>query len=337
MIDPFDPFNTGWQRRLRDVERVIDTGVGMGLGVGRSLFGSDIGSALTNPMSGSSVPLTPAQFLQNAMRTVAEQFLDKRVRMRAGDGMLTLTPTALDTEVESLGLARGQFARIRATAADLHWVRNPADPATGDDPRPGLQVHVDHAEVDCRDIQLRTAYSSALEFGTIDVELRLSAHELRRLVRTQLPDLTIDIDAGGVMRASWSRAQRLGHVIVLPQVVDGNLQFSPTELRVSRLALSSRPRVRGRPRQIPGLRVRTLTVPELPWNLRLTEVETDRRTLVLRGTSDRSAGRISTIPLSELTGLVRAAVRYAGQGGAAAGKGDGDAKSPGNAPRPARM
>lgn len=338
MIDPFDPFNIGWQRRLRDVERVIDTGVGMGLGVSRSLFGSDIGSALINPMGGSGgVPLTPAQFLQNAMRTVADQFLHKRVRMQAGNGTLTLTPTELDTEVDSLGLARGQFARIRATAAGLHWVGNPAEPPAGQAPRPGLQVHVEHAEVDCRDIQLRTAYSPALEFGTIEVELRLSAHELRRLVRTQLPDLTVDIDADGVMRASWSRAQRLGHVIVAPRVHDGDLQFAPTELRVSRMALSSRPRVRGKTRQIPGLRVRTLTVPELPWNLRLTEVETGPRTLVLRGQSDRSEGRISTVPLSELTGLIRAALRYAGRGGAAAGDDGGEAEEPGNAPRPARM
>src|SRR5699024_3506466 len=161
-----------------------------------------------------------------------------------------------------------QFARIRLTAADLHWVGDrPSAPSASP-----LQVRVDHAEVDFRDIRLRTAYTPAIELGTIDVEVRLSAQELRRLVQAQLRDLTVDIDADGVMRASWSRAQRLGHVIVVPQVVDGNLQFTPSRLHVSRLAMSTRPRLRGRERQLPGTRVRTLTVPELPWNLRLTEV-----------------------------------------------------------------
>jgi len=268
-----------------------------------------VGAALMNPIGGA-VPLTPAQFLQNAMRSVADQFLHKRVRTRAGDGTLTLTPTDLDTEVDSLSLARGQFARIRLTAADLHWVGDrPSAPSASP-----LQVRVDHAEVDFRDIRLRTAYTPAIELGTIGVEVRLSAQELRRLVQAQLRDLTVDIDADGVMRASWSRAQRLGHVIVVPQVVDGNLQFTPSRLHVSRLAMSTRPRLRGRERQLPGTRVRTLTVPELPWNLRLTEVGTAPRALVLRGRSEQSEDRISTVPLSEIPGLARAALRYAGQG-----------------------
>ncbi len=309
MIDPLDPFNIGWQRRLRDVERVIDTGVGMGLGVSRSLFGSEVGAALTNPMGfGAAVPVTPAQLLQNAMRTVAEQFLDKRVHVRAGEGTLAFTPTDLDTEVNSLELARGQFARIRATAAALQWTADPGDGAE-------RTVRVDRAVVDCHDIRLRTAYSPALEFGTIGVQVHVSAQELRRLIRTRLPDLTVDIDADGVMRASWSRAQRLGHVVVTPEVVDGDLRFTPTEVRLARLGVSARPRVRGRARALPGLGARTLPVPGLPWNVRLTEVRTEPRSLVLHGLSDRSEGRISTIPLTELTGLIRAAVRYAGQNG----------------------
>src|SRR5699024_1652154 len=90
--------------------------------------------------------------------------------------------------------------------------------------------------------------------------------------------------------------------------------FTPSRLHVSRLAMSTRPRLRGRERQLPGTRVRTLTVPELPWNLRLTEVGTAPRALVLRGRSEQSEDRRSTRPLSAIPGLARAALRYAGQG-----------------------
>lgn len=308
MIDPLDPFNIGWQKRLRDVERVIDTGVGVGLGVGKVLLGSDAGTALTGQLTGN-VPLTPAQFFQNVMRTIADQFLDKRIRTRAGEGVLTFTPTTLDTDVNSLGLARGQFAHIRLTAKDLHWIADsPEDGVDAADDRPpghrtALQVHVEHAQVASRDLRLRTTYSPALEFGTIDAEVRISARELRRLVHTQQPDLTIDIDTAGVVRASWTRAQRLGHLVIVPEVVDGNLKFVPAELNLSRLSFNTR-------RRLP---TRTLEVPELPWNLRLTDVETRSRALVLIGQSDQAEGRISTIPLAELAGLVRAAVKYAGR------------------------
>lgn len=305
MIDPLDPFNTGWQKRLKDVERVIDTGVGMGLGVSKSLLGNEVSNALTGQFGAgvANVPMTPAQGLQNIMHSVADQFLDTRIRVRAGTGTLTMTPTDLETDVNSLDLARGQFARIQAAATDLHWAADtPGDPTR---PRTVRQVAVEHARIDCRDIGMRTAYSPALEFGTIDVEVRVSAQELRRLVHAQQPDLTVDIGADGVMRASWRRAQRLGHLVITPEVVGGNLQFRPTTLRVSRLAFPTR-----------RLNPRALVIPELPWNLRLTEVETASRTLVLRGKSDPSEGRISIVALGELPRLIRAAVRFVGNSSA---------------------
>src|SRR5699024_8548314 len=119
-MDPLDPFNIGWQKRLKDVERVIDTGVGMGLGVSKSLLGNEISTALTGQFGagGATMPMTPAQGLQNIMHTVADQFLDKRIRVGAGTGTLTMTPTDLETHVNSLDLARGQFARIQAAATD---------------------------------------------------------------------------------------------------------------------------------------------------------------------------------------------------------------------------
>src|SRR5699024_251606 len=123
-----------------------------------------ISTALTGQFGagGATMPMTPAQGLQNIMHTVADQFLDKRIRVGAGTGTLTMTPTDLETHVNSLDLARGQFARIQAAATDLQWVADtPDDP---DRPRSIRQVNVEHARIDCRDIGMRTAYAPALEF-----------------------------------------------------------------------------------------------------------------------------------------------------------------------------
>lgn len=296
VLDPLDPFDLGWQRGLERIvdtgvglgREIVDTGVGLGWGLGKALLGSEVGASLAKPLA--AVPLTPAQLLQSVMLSIAEQFLDKRVSMAVNNdtATVTMTPTSLVTDVNSLDLARGQFASIQMTASDLVWESG------------GRQVRVDGLSVDCHDIRLRTSITPALVFGSIDVGVTMSARELRALVLEQQPDLTVDIGADGILRASWSRAQRLGHVVVDAAVDSaGRLVLTPTELRVASLSVGLRR----------WLRPRVIEVPPLPWRLRLVGLETGPGTLHLRGLSERAEGRISTVPVAELLTLVRAAVR----------------------------
>lgn len=302
MLDPLDPFDLGWQRHIRGLERIVDTGVGLGRdlvdtgvglgwGIGKALLGSEVGTSLTRPIAlAGSVPLTPAQVLQSVMRSIAEQFLDKRVSLSVNNDTATLamTPTTLVTDVNSLGLARGQFANIKMTAENLVWESA------------GRTVHVDDLSVDCHDIRLRTSITPSLVFGAIDVGVTMSARELRALILAQQPDLTVDIGADGVLRAAWSRAQRLGHVVVDAEVdADGNIVLTPSELHVASLNVGLRR----------WLKPRLIEVPRLPWRLRLAGLDTGPGKLHLRGRSEQAEGRISTVPVAELLTLVRAAVR----------------------------
>ncbi|WP_024795177.1 LmeA family phospholipid-binding protein [Tomitella biformata] len=286
-----DPFDIGWQRHIRGLERIVDTGVGLGWGIGKALLYSEVGTSLTRPLAlASSVPLTPAQVLQSVMSSIAEQFLDKRISMAVTNDTATvsMTPKTLVTDVNSLGLARGQFASIKMTAADLVWQSG------------SRTINVDHLSVDCHDIRLRTSLTPALVFGTIDVGVTVSARELRALILEQQPDLTVDIGPDGVLRASWSRLQRLGHVVVEAEVdEDGNIALTPSSLHIASLTVGLR---RWFKRQV-------IEVPPLPWKMRLVGLETDGGQLRLRGLSEQAEGRISTVPVTELLTLVRAAVR----------------------------
>lgn len=286
-----DPFDIGWQRHIRGLERIVDTGVGLGWGIGKALLYSDVGASLTKPITlAGSVPLTPAQVLQSVMRSIGDQFLDKRISMAVGDGAatITMTPKTLATDVNSMGLARGQFASIKMTAENLVW-----DSA-------GRAINVDHLSVDCHDIRLRTSYTPALVFGSINVGVTMSARELRALILEQQPDLTVDIGADGVLRASWSRMQRLGHIVVEAEVdEDGNITLTPSELHVAKLSVGLRR----------WLKPRVIEVPPLPWRMSLVALDTSGGNLHLRGLSEQAEGRISTVPVTELLTLVRAAVR----------------------------
>lgn len=288
----FDQFGgIGWQRHIRDIERIVDTGVGVGWGIGKALLYSDLGTSLTRPIAlANSVPVTPAQVLQSVMRSFAEQFLDRRISMDVGDGdgAVSMTPRTLETDVNSLGLARGQFASIQMTASDLVWESG------------NRRINVDHLSFDCHDIRLRTSYTPALVFGSIHVGVTVSARELRALVLEQQPDVTVDIGADGVLRASWSRMQRLGHVVVQAEVDDdGNIVLTPSELHLASLTLGLRR----------WLQPIVIEVPPLPWKMQLVGLETRAGSLHLRGLSEQAEGRISTVPVTELLTLVRAAVR----------------------------
>lgn len=288
----FDPFGgIGWERHIRGIERIVDTSVGIGWGIGKALLYSDVGTSLTRPITmAMDVPLTPAQVLQSVMRSFAEQFLDKRIGMAVGkgSGTVSMTPRTLETDINSLDLARGQFASIQMTATDLVWKDN------------GRKIHVEHLSLDCHDIRLRTSYTPSLVFGSIHVGVTVSARELRNLVLEQQPDLTVDIGADGVLRASWSRMQRLGHVVVEAHVnEDGNIVLTPAELHVASATVGLRR----------WLKPRVIEVPDLPWTMRLVGVETEGGKLRLRGLSEQAEGRISTVPVTELLTLVRAAVK----------------------------
>ncbi len=286
-----DPFAIGWQRHMRGLERIVDTGVGLSWGIGKALFYGDAGTSLSKPISlANTLPLTPAQVLQSVMRTIAEQFLDKRVSMAVSDGAGTvaMTPKTLETDVNSMGLARGQFASINMTADKLVWRSG------------GRTVNVDHLSVDCHDIRLRTSFTPSLVFGTINVVVTMSARELRALILEQQPHITVDIGADGVLRASWSRMQRLGHVVVDADVDgDGNILLTASKLHFASLSVSLRR----------WLKPRLVEVPQLPWKMRLMSLETEGQRLRLRGLSEQAEGRISTVPVTELLTLVRAGVR----------------------------
>src|SRR5699024_12361633 len=103
------------------------------------------------------VPLPPPAPLTPALPPVADQLLDRTVALAAGGGQVTMVPRTLDTEVASLGLARGQFARITLTAEDLYW-------QVGD-----RRYRVEHIAVDFDDIRVRTVYAPTLVFGSITV------------------------------------------------------------------------------------------------------------------------------------------------------------------------
>lgn len=286
-----DPFDIGWQRHIRGLERIVDTGVGLGWGIGKALLHSDVGTSLTRPITlANSMPRTPAQALKSVMRSLAEQFLGKRVSTAVSDGAgtVSMTPTSLVTDVNSLGLARGQFASIQMTAENLVW-------ESGE-----RTINIDHLSVDCHDIRLRTPYTPSLVFGTVDVGVTMSARQLRILILEQRRDLTIDIGADGVVRASWSRMQRLGHVVVEAEVdEDGNIALTPSTLHIASLSVSLRR----------WLKPRVVEIPPLPSQMRLVGLETAGGELHLRGLSEKTEGRISTVPLTELLTLVRAAVR----------------------------
>lgn len=295
-MDPLDPFGIGWQRRLlqpgihrildasAEVEKLIDTGVGFGLGVGQALWPTRV----STPLTGHTVPLTPAEALKQALHSMADQFLDRTVALAAGGGQVTMVPRTLDTEVDSLGLARGQFARIALTAEDLYW-------QVGD-----RRYRVEHIAVDFDDIRVRTVYAPTLVFGSITVAVTVAERQLREIVSNHQPDLSVSIGGDGVLRARWARAQRLGHIVVEPTVDRaGDLVFTPAALHAGRFSVDLRRR----------LSARTVPVRALPWGFRLTGVDTGPGVAILYARSEQMHRPISTVPIGELPGLIRAAVR----------------------------
>lgn len=261
------PFG-GWLP-WRELERVVGRGVEVGLDVGRALF--------------PNVPITPAQMLQTAIQTIGEQFLHRRVRFRAGGSIVTMTPVELDCRVDSIGLARGQFAAIRMTAENVRW---------GD-------VRLQRLTLICRDIRLRSVYAPALVFGSVEVHVAVAAKEVREQVARLHPELTVDIGRDRAIRAHWARVQRAGHLVIEPRVEQSTVYLQPTTAGVSRVRLDV----------VRRIRPWTIEIPPLPYGLRVTAVEAGDRQLLLYGISDQARERLSNIPINELLGLVRAAVR----------------------------
>jgi hypothetical protein len=224
-------------------------------------------------MSGS-----PAALLETAIRTAGERMVGRQLTMRVGGSDVTLTPTKLDTELATAGLALGQVARIHVVARDVAW--------------PGTPVR--EITITCADVRFQSLPMPSVRAKSVVVEIVVAAEVVRAKVAELQPNLVVDIGDDAVMRVRWAPRRTWGHLEVEPVVAEEGVLLMPRILQIART----------RWRAVERMRPTVVEIPDLPRGLALTEVELRPGELVMRG---EAAGWHERIPLTDLIGWLATA------------------------------
>ena len=178
--------------------------------------------------------------------TLRRIVIGRRMSVGTDDGMLALTITEFDSQLDLRRLAVGQLNDVTLGARDLEWNGHRFDRATA-------VLH---------NVHLRATVPPVLVAAPVELTLEVPAPVLDELFAMTAPRLSGEVGADGIARIRLARRRGFGHVEVEARLTGSTLWLQP-------VAIVRRKR-RTLPARTPGYRV---ALPELPHGLRLTAVE----------------------------------------------------------------
>lgn len=231
-----------------------------------------LGAELTRAVA--ALPMTPAAFLQLFLREGREQLVGRRITVGTGPDATSLTLAELDGDFDTVGLAVGQLDHVHLVADQVLWRGTP----------------LRRVVLDCAEVRVRSTPMPTVLTGSIAVEVVVAADVVRTRIAELRPDVVVDIGEDRVIRIRWAKYARWGHVEVTAKLVDGTIVLTPKLLVVggARTTLVRR--------KAPLV----LDVPDLPRNVRLSEVAIGPGELILRGTVDKWRASVPPTQVPEL-------------------------------------
>jgi hypothetical protein len=189
--------------------------------------------------------------------TLRRLVIRRPLTIQLEDGVVTLTVTEFDSQLDVRSLSVGQLNDVRVSARDVQWNGN----------------RFDKASAVLHNVHLRPAVPPVLVAAPVELSVELAAGILDDLFRWAAPRLAGDVGQDGIARLRLARRPTFGHL-----EVDARLDGSTLWLK-GRGVVIGRRRV-SLPERTPAYPVH---LPQLPHGLRLTGISFAPDTLCLTG------------------------------------------------------
>ncbi len=190
--------------------------------------------------------------------TLQQLLVGKRVTVRMGDHDVTLTVTALDSELEPGGLTVGQLGEIRVAASDIEW----------------SDQKLQRAEAVLRNVHIRPGVPPLVIAAPVDLSTEVPAKVFDDLLQQAAPRLHTQLTEDSTAQLHWARRPGLGSLEVEVDVIGTTLWVRPRALRTGR---HRRWKLPGRTPAHP------VPLPDLPHGLLITEVTLGTDSLQISG------------------------------------------------------
>jgi hypothetical protein len=178
--------------------------------------------------------------------TLRRLVVRRPLTIRLEDGVVTLTVTEFDSQLDVRSLSVGQLNDVRVSARDVQWNGNRFDKATA-------VLH---------NVHLRPAVPPVLVAAPVELSVELATGILDDLFRWAAPRLAGDVGQDGIARLRLARRPAIGHLQVDARLDGSTLWLKGRALVIGRRRLSL-------PERTPAYPVH---LPELPHGLRLTGI-----------------------------------------------------------------
>lgn len=176
--------------------------------------------------------------------TLRRMVVGRRITVRAAGSPVTMTVSEVESRLDVRRLSVGQLDDVRVEARDITW----------------QACRFDHAAAVLHNVHVRPGTSPMLVAAPVELTLDVPTEALDDLVSTMVPLLAGTVGDDGVARLRFARRPGLGHVEVDAAVDGSALVLRGRSVTVGRWRL---------PVRTPACRVE---LPELPLDLRLTDV-----------------------------------------------------------------
>lgn len=190
--------------------------------------------------------------------TVRRLLVGRTLSVRLGAGVISLTVTEFDSQLDLAALAVGQLDNVRLAATDLCWADN----------------RIPGATATLRNVHLRPGAPPVLVAAPVDVSVELPTSVLDEVFRSGMPRLAGEVGPDAVARLRWARRPALGSLEVGARLDGSTLWVKPHRLVLRRRRWQLPGRVPAYPVQLPAL----------PHGLRLTGLTFGPGSLQLTGT-----------------------------------------------------